>query len=127
MRHLVLTVFIIASSLISAPMAAGDNVLPPLPTEGYISGRISTQQDVTDGNAAFATPPDQDSRRNPIHIKIPQYGVYLGDGKNNLVFIIQAEEIDGASMIGARYPDGGEVVGTTDDFHLLGVEPKLSP
>lgn len=115
----------LALLLFHATIFAGEKVLPPLPKSGYIHNRISTQQDVAQGNAVFATPPEQDGRRKLLKIPIPQYATYLADGTNSLVFVIQAEEIDGRPMIGARYPNGAEAAGLLSEFMLLGVTPHL--
>lgn len=102
-------------------------MLPPLPVKAFVSGRISTQQDVAVGHAAFAAPPEQDLQRQPIDVPIPSYAIYLADGKNELVFVIQAEFINGEPMIGARLPDGGDIVGTARDFQFLGANPQIAP
>ena len=127
MQQILRKIILLLASLFSAYTPAQESALPPLPTKGFISGRISTQQDVTSGNAAFATPPEQDLNRKPISIPIPEYAVYTADGSNKIVFIIQVEEVDGTPMIGARYPEGGEIVGTPNEFQLLGVNPTIAP
>lgn len=114
----------ISTLCFSALTIAQEGVYPPLPTEGFVSGRIATQEDVTNGNAAFATLPEQRVMRQPVPIPIPQYAIYRGDGKSKLVFVIQVEKVNGKVTIGARYPEGGDVIGIATDFQLLGNTPR---
>jgi hypothetical protein len=103
---------------------AADTSWPPLPQTGYISGRAATKADVAAGNAAFVLEVDGIVIGKPMAITVPQYA-YNVEGKNKIpVIVIQAEEAQGFKMIGARCPDGGEVVGFIADFELLGTEVK---
>lgn len=120
-------IILLSALLFSVPTLAQENTLPLLPTEGFISGRIATQEDVKNGNAAFATLPEQKVFRRAIPIPIPQYAIYTAKGENKIVFIIQAEKVNGEATIGARFPEGGEVIGTPKDFQLLGVNPTITP
>lgn len=124
MLKLLKNIIIISTLCFSAQAIAQESVFPPLPTEGFISGRIATQEDVTNGNAAFATLPEQRVVRQPVPIPVPQYAIYRGDGKNKLVFVIQVEKVNGKVTIGARYPEGDDVIGIATDFQLLGNIPR---
>jgi len=109
----------------SALTVAAEKVdYPPLPTEGFVTGRIATQEDVNNGNAAFATLPEQKVVRQAVPIPVPQYAVYRGGQKHELMFVIQVEKVNGKVTIGARPVEGGDVViGTPTDFMLLGNTP----
>jgi hypothetical protein len=120
-------IILISALFFSASTLAQENTLPPLPTEGFVSGRIATQEDVKSGNAAFAPLPEQRVMRRAVPLPIPQYALYTADGNQKIVFIIQVEKVNGAITIGARYPEGGEVIGTPKDFQMLGVNPTGAP
>lgn len=125
MQKLLRTIMIISTLSFTALTAAEEMAYPPLPTEGFISGRIATQEDVTKGDAAFATLPEQKVVRQAVPIPVPQYAIYRGGEKRRLVFVIQVEKVNGKVTIGARYPEGGDVlIGTPTDFMLLGKSPE---
>ena len=112
--------------LFSTLLTAEEKKLPPLPTEGFITGRIATQEDVKNGNAAFATLPEQKIIRSAVSLPLPQYAVYYTKDKQKLVFVIQVEKINGKATVGARLVETGEVVvGTPKDFQFLGVAPTI--
>ncbi len=115
---------LISALLFSTLLTAAEKKLPPLPTEGFITGRIATQADVRNGNAAFASLPEQDVMRSAVPIPVPQYAYYRGKNKLVMAFVIQIERVNGKLTIGARLIESGEiVVGAPQDFQMLGVAP----
>ena len=125
MKTLLSNIIIISILSFSALTTAEEMAYPPLPTEGFVSGRIATQEDVTKGDAAFATLPEQKVVRQAIPIPVPQYAIYRGGETRQLVFVIQVEKVNGKVTIGARSAEGGDVlIGTPTDFMLLGKTPQ---
>ncbi|MBC2777377.1 hypothetical protein H6P80_07060 [Parasphingopyxis sp. GrpM-11] len=92
---------------------------PDLPTEGFISGRAATVDDVGNGDAAFSM---DGASQGPIDIEIPQYALWTNEvGEEVQVVVVQAERApDGSQIVGMRLFDGGEVVGTMPEVELLG-------
>lgn len=93
---------------------------PDLPTEGFVSGRPATSEDLDAGRALFAAP----EYLQPISIDIPQYAKWHGDR----VIVIQAES-GGTSQGGTmdlltlrRVADGALFLARRDDVQLLGQE-----
>lgn len=125
MQKLLRNIMITSTLSFSILSMAGEQEYPPLPTEGFVSGRIAVQEDVTNGDAAFATLPEQHVVRQAVPIPVPQYAIYRGGDEHKLVFVIQVEKVNGKVTIGARPPEGGDVViGTPQDFMLLGKTPN---
>ena len=101
---------------------------PPLPSQGFITGRAATQADVSAGKAAFVAQVGNTIIGKPLPIAIPQYAYFKDGGKRVPVIIIQAEEAQGQKLVGARRTNGADVVGFLTDFELLGnVRPKSAP
>src|SRR5258706_13114051 len=96
---------------------------PPLPKQGFISGRTATRADVVAGNAAFVPEVGGVSAGRPLAIMIPQYAYYKEGSKKTPVMIIQAEEIQGMQLLGARLANGKHVIGLLENFELLGKTP----
>lgn len=114
---------LVSTLLLSAFVQAAESTVPPLPTEGFVTGRIATQADVKNGNAAFATLPEQKVMRTAIPIPVPQYAFYRAGAKQVLAFVIQVEKVNGKPTIGAKLVESGEmVVGSPTDFQMLGVD-----
>lgn len=124
MKKLLSNMLITTALTFSTLTIAAETEYPPLPTEGFVTGRIATQEDVTKGDAAFATLPEQKVVRQAVPIPVPQYAVYRGGQEHQLVFVIQVEKVNGKVTIGARPAEGGDVlIGTPQDFMLLGKAP----
>jgi hypothetical protein len=110
---------------------------PPLPKQGFISGRVATAADVAAGNAVFsaAVGGGAAGKSTPIRIQIPQYAYYKEGGTKIPVIVLQAERVDiqGAtpvqmSSVGAVRLDGKKFIGLLTSFELLGrTPPPLSP
>jgi len=115
--------------LLAALMAAGavanaqGGAWPPLPNEGFIKGRTATPADVAAGRAVFAPQAGGASVGKPLAIAIPQYAYYKEGGKKTPVIVVQAEEVQGMRMVGARLASGKAVVGLLQNFDLLGKVP----
>jgi hypothetical protein len=111
-----------AVMLCAIALFSGASLWPPLPSKGFLTDRAAEPQDVDNGMAIFATGEEGHATGRPIAIKIPQYGYFREEKK--YVIILQAEEYDGKSVIGAETFDGDQVVGFMDDFELLGVHAR---
>ena len=96
---------------------------PALPKQGFISGRTATRADVAAGNAAFVPEVGGVSVGQPLAIVIPQYAYYKNQMNRTPVIIIQAENVQGMNMLGARLANGKHVVGLLENFELLGTTP----
>jgi len=106
-----------------AGVNAQEEVWPSLPKQGFISGRTATRADVAAGNAVFVPEVGGVSVGRPLAIVIPQYAYYKEGGNKAPVIIIQAEEVQGMKMLGARRANGKHVVGLLENFELLGRAP----
>lgn len=93
---------------------------PPLPEEGFISGRAATSQDVMSKRAAFSAQNEGEVIGKPLDIVIPQYAYHLTESGRIPVIIIQAEEAQGIKMLAARLPGGENIIDHIDNFELLG-------
>ena len=110
---------------------------PPLPKQGFVSGRVATAADVAAGNAVFSAAVGGGAvgKSTPIRIQIPQYAYYKEGGKKIPVIVLQAERVDiqGAkavqmTSVGAVRLDGKKFIGLLTSFELLGrTPPPLSP
>jgi hypothetical protein len=117
--------------------AAATEEWPPLPKQGFITGRAATPADVAAGNAVFATAVDGVvvGKPKPIPIEIPQYAYYREGGTKTPVIVLQAETVDiqgtnpgKMNSVGAVKLDGKKFVGLFTSFELLGRNaPPLSP
>src|SRR5215470_11150058 len=69
---------------------------PPLPKQGFISGRVANAADVAAGNAVFSASVGGGAvgKSTPIRIKIPQYSYYKEGGTKIPVIVLQAERVD---------------------------------
>src|SRR5262245_49491850 len=134
MREKVCAAFLVVIFL-ATETAAED--WPPLPKQGFISGRVATPADVAAGNAVFSTAVGGGAvgKSTPIRIEIPQYAYYREGGTKIPVIVLQAEQVDiqGANAarihsVGAVKLDGQKFVGLLTSFELLGRNaPPLSP
>jgi hypothetical protein len=96
---------------------------PPLPKQGFISGRTATRADVAAGSAVFVPEIGGISAGRPLAIVIPQYAYYKEASKKTPAIIIQAEEVQGMKMLGAKLANGKNVVGLLENFELFGRTP----
>jgi hypothetical protein len=120
MRLLIFGLLVLGTSALSAQ--ARDS-WQPLPTSGFIVGRVATERDIDAGKAAFAIRNGTDSISAPLRIRIPQYAVFNDNGTLVPVIVIQAELAQAKRVLGARKADGTVVVGLLSDFTLLGTRP----
>ena len=109
---------------------------PPLPKQGFISGRVATPADVAAGNAVFSATVGGGAvgKSTPLRIQIPQYAYYKEGGTKIPVIVLQAERIDiqkqGGELVqmpsvAALKPDGTKFIGILTSFELLGrVRPR---
>jgi hypothetical protein len=109
---------------------------PPLPKQGFISGRVATPADLAVGNAVFsgAVVGGAAGKSTPLRIQIPQYAYYKEGGTKIPAIVLQAERVDiqkqggevvQMPLVGALKPDGRKVVGLLTNFELLGtVHPR---
>jgi hypothetical protein len=107
---------------------------PPLPKQGFISGRAATPADVAAGNAVFSAIVGGGAvgKSTPLRIKIPQYAYYKEGSTKIPVVVLQAERVDirkesgevvQMTSVGALKPDGKKVIGLLTSFELLGQVP----
>src|SRR5262245_38474873 len=121
--------------LLATDAAAED--WPPLPKQGFTSGRVATAADVAAGNAIFSAAVGGGAvgKSTPIRIEIPQYAYYKEGGTKIPVIVLQAERVDiqGAkavqmTSVGAVRLDGQKFIGLLTSFELLSRTPlPLSP
>jgi hypothetical protein len=115
---------ILVAALVAAAVATiAQEAWPPLPSEGFIKGRTATRADVAAGRAVFAPEVGGVSVGKPLAITIPQYAYYKEGGKRTPAIVVQAEEVQGMKMVGARLGSGKAVVGLLQNFDLLGKVP----
>ncbi len=115
---------------------------PPLPSIGFISGRVATQEDIDQDIAVFGFPKklaaEQVSKltgvedaqavecagSEPLDILIPQYAILNLDGQRRPCIIVQGEEADGSKIVACTLIEDNTVtIGLLEDFELLGQEP----
>jgi hypothetical protein len=116
-------VTLIAALMAATAAANAQEAWPPLPKEGFIAGRTATRADVAAGKAVFAPEAGGASVGKPLAVAIPQYAYYKEGGKRTPVIVVQAEEVQGMKMVGARLANGKAVVGLLQNFDLLGKVP----
>jgi len=112
---------------------------PPLPTSGFITGRVATQEDVDNDIAAFGFPKKLEASQvkkitgeeeakeiecagsKAVDMLIPQYAILHINGEFRPCIVIQAEESEGATIVGCRLvKDNSIAIGLLEDFELLG-------
>jgi len=102
-----------------ATAAVSADKWPPLPVQGFISGRPAQLDDVRAGSAVFVAAVDSVVIGKPLSIQIPQYAQLRATREP--AFVVQAEEARGIKMFGVRKFDGSDAVVTEQDLELLGV------
>ena len=122
MRLLTSLLLVLVGSASAAAQDTPATDWPELPTEGFISGRVATPDDVVAGRALFSTGGAPGAK--PIAIAIPQYALYRNEtGELVAGIVLQAEEAQGMRVAGFRPIDGGSaVIALVDDLELLGQE-----
>jgi hypothetical protein len=112
---------------------------PPLPTSGFLSGRVATQEDVDQDVAAFGFPKKLEAAQVskitgeeeaqpvecpgsiPLDIVIPQYAILHLNGEQLPCIIIQGEEAGDSQIVGCRLVKNNSIaIGLLEDFELLG-------
>jgi hypothetical protein len=67
---------------------------PPLPKEGFISGRVATPAEAATGKAVFSAMVNgAPAKSTPIRIQIPQYAYYTEGAERTRVIVLQAEAV----------------------------------
>ena len=82
----------------------------------FTEGRAATDEDVTQGRAAFAVGGE------PVELDLPSCAIVReeGVGEETPVILIQAERLDdGTVAVGYRFLDGGTGIASLDDVELL--------
>ena len=107
------------------PHKVGGNAWPPLPTSGFLLGRVATAADIDLGDAVFSQATNHGLKAEPWPMPIPQYALWQGeDGSTRRVFVVQAEkhvsDPTGEPIYGLRTFDGEEVVASGEELRLLG-------
>jgi hypothetical protein len=114
---------------------------PPLPTSGFISGRVATQVDIDQDLAVFGFPKKLEAAQvakltageaseevecagsSPLDILIPQYAILNLNGEKLPCIIIQGEENGQSKIVACRLiRDNNITIGLLEDFELLGQE-----
>ena len=114
----------------SIPTTAVSEVAwPPLPKDGFVSGRAATNEDVKAGRAAFSMQSEGRVIGQPLPIAVPQYAFHVSEsGVRTPGVIIQAEVGLGIPMLGIRSLRDGTVLGALQrEFVLLGTSVPASP
>src|SRR5262245_51066132 len=96
---------------------------PPLTNFQCVVGRSATTNDIAAGRAAFVLQAkDGTAFGRPADIPLPQYAFFVDKANGRIpCVVIQAEEGNGQTMLGARtLRDGKEIVGLRRDFEFLG-------
>jgi hypothetical protein len=106
---------------------------PPLPTTGFIGGRVATPADVAAGNAVFAASVSGGAtgKSTPLRIRIPQYAYHRRGQAKIPVIVLQAERVDiqrsgetvQMTTVAAVGPDGKKFIDIRENFELLGQLP----
>ena len=125
MVHKILGALVLVSTSIAGH--AQHTQWPSLAKQGFISGRSATEPDVASGSAIFSTSAGNIVTGQPLKIAIPQYAYHIVSGKRVPVVVVQAEEVHGRALIGARDFSGQYLVGSRKEFELLGTLAPTAP
>ena len=98
---------------------------PTLPTNGFVTDRAATEDDVSAGRAVFVLRSDGVLVGVPVNVKIPQYALHTDPetGSRTPCILIQAESTGSHVVAGVNYFDGEIGAGLLDEFELLGINP----
>ncbi|OWJ65335.1 hypothetical protein BWR60_20255 [Inquilinus limosus] len=105
---------------LSGPAAWADD-WPPLPKQGFITGRAAQAADVQNGDAVFVAAVDGHVIGRPMAVQIPQYVTVKGPPRVKGV-LVQAEEAQGVAMYGILTADGQSLVTLSSEVELLGTK-----
>jgi hypothetical protein len=108
------------AALAFGAVAIAAEAWPALPTSGFITGHAAQAADVEKGNALFVGAKQGKVIGKPISIPIPEYGILTVP--NLPVIVVQAEEVNGEKLFGARDFAGGEYVVKAEHLKLLGTK-----
>ena len=111
---------LVAAFAIGTATMAAATEWPPLPSQGFITGRPAQKDDVANGNAVFVAIVNGVAVGKPLAVRIPQYAL-LHDGHKPVV-LVQAEEANGLKVYGVRGLDGRNTVAMESDVELLGTK-----
>ena len=97
---------------------------PALPTDGFVSGRSASKEDVGAGRAAFSADSNGRGASTPIPHAVPQYAFHVDDaGKRTPGIIIQAEQAGSLRIIGFKPLSSNELMAATEkEFEFLGTD-----
>ena len=81
-----------------------------------LSGRPATESDIKNGIAVFAIP----SGSSACDVKLPLCAVHIdqASGHRTPCIAIQVEEAPNGVFVGVRYLEGGNGIGTIEEFEL---------
>lgn len=84
---------------------------------GHVWGRIAVAEDMKAGNAVFYSP----SGNEPYDMQLPTLAFHhdVDSGEKTKVIVVQAEAGPNGVIIGARYPNGNELVGLLGEFEIV--------
>lgn len=82
-----------------------------------IRGRPANESDVADGFAVFFIP--SGSTAHDVELPLCAIQVDPETGKRTPCIAIQVEQAPNGVFVGVRYLDGGNGVGTADEFELI--------
>jgi hypothetical protein len=97
---------------------------PPLPTDGFVSGRPADKDDVAAGRAAVSAYSEGRIAARPIPNAVPQYAFHVDEaGKRTPGIIIQAEQAGPLRIIGFRpLSNDGLIAALEKEFEFLGTD-----
>jgi hypothetical protein len=102
-------------------LGAAPSAWPPLPTSGFVSGRVASEDDLKRGNAVYFSLIDGKPSGKPAQMQVPQFAYLIEeDGNRRPVVVVQAEIVDGRTILGMRDVNGHEYVATEPEVELLG-------
>jgi len=110
----------LAAALMLGAVAMAADTWPPLPTRGFLTGRAAVSTDVEKGDAIFVGEKQGKVIGKPLAVPIPQYGILTVP--NLPVIVVQAEEVNGEKLYGARDFAGGAYVVKQEHLKLLGTK-----
>ena len=85
----------------------------------HLAGKLSSAEDVAAGRAVFRLDATQGTA-TPASLALPRCGLqHLDDGTARPVVVIQAEVLNGETILGVRYLPGGGGVCQLEEVELL--------
>lgn len=81
----------------------------------FISGIPATEEDIKNEKAVFAIP----SGSEAYETKLPLFGIQITEsGERTPCIVIQIENSQRGTVVGVRYFEGGNAVGTPSEFEF---------